>query len=332
VPFVLKSHQNDIIYELMSPIMQFINDESVQEIMVNKPHDVWIESCGVLKNYHIPEMDESRLHGIIVALGRLSRKDISDNDPIVDTKFEGHRVAACLAPIAVDGHALCMRKHTLIDATTLDYATYVSESDPIKSVEQPQVDRKDKNSINEFLGWLVTSKKNFIVSGGTSSAKTSFLRAMLKHLFDDERVITVEDPSELNLKIPNTVRFEVNQQINIDIRRLIRLCLRFRPDRIFVGEIRGLEAYDFMSAANSGHDGTGCSMHANNPIMALEKLADFALMGAGDGASSISIKNQIAYTFDYVIQMRRIKGVRTIETIHKVLRHNGTNFETEIIF
>lgn len=329
--FVSEIHRNTIIGEMLRPLHVYLEDPLVQEIMINKPGDVWVERSGNIESSQVPDMNHDRLYGLILALGRLSKKDVNDESPIVDTRLGQHRVAACLSPVSVEGHSLCLRKHGNVNTVTEDYARAISESEPYKPLDPPFVDRSNSSSVNAFLTWLITSKQNFIVSGGTSSGKTAFLRAILKHLSPDERVVTIEDPPELNLCLPNLVKFEVNQQLGIDIRKLVRLALRYRPDRIFVGEIRGLEAYDFLSAANSGHDGTGCSLHANNPIMALEKLSDFALMGAGEGGKLDSIKNQVAYTFNYVIQMRRIKGVRTIETIHKVLRHNGKDFETQII-
>lgn len=329
--YVSSLHTSAIIGDMLKPIQVFLDDPDVQEIMVNKPNDVWIERKGVLLPVQVEGMNDDRLYGLIVALGRLSRKDVNDNSPIVDTRLGRHRVAACLSPVSVDGHSLCIRKHGNVNTITDDYARVVADLEPFKGIEPPSINRKTPSSINEFLIWLVVSKQNFIVSGGTSSGKTSFLRAMLKHLSADERVVTIEDPPELKLDLPNAVQFEVNNQLGIDIKKLVRLALRYRPDRIFVGEIRGLEAYDFLSAANSGHDGTACSLHANNPIMALEKLSDFGLMGAGEGGKLDSIKNQVAYTFNYVIQMRRVKGVRTIETIHRVIRHNGKDFETQII-
>jgi Flp pilus assembly CpaF family ATPase len=324
-------NKNVILHDLLSPLSDFLNDESVQEIMVNKPTDVWVERGGEMTQYIIPEMDEKRLYGLILALGRLTRKDIHDDSPIVDTRLGKHRVAACLAPVAVHGHAMCIRKHGNVDTKTSDYANYLSSTEKEHALLAPVVNRANQQSIEDFLQYIVSSKKNYIISGGTSSGKTSFFRALLKHLPQEERVITVEDPPELRLQSPNSISFEVNKQIGVDIRMLVHLCMRFRPDRLFVGEIRGKEAYDFLTAANSGHDGTGCSLHANNPTMALEKFSEFARDGAGDGSKLDSIKNQVAYTFDYVVQMGRVKGQRTITSIQKVLGHDGKDFLMEDI-
>jgi Flp pilus assembly CpaF family ATPase len=330
-------HRNEVIDSLFLPIKRLLDDPSVQEIMVNKPSDentesdIWVERNGIIEKERVEGMDQFRLRGIITALGKMSHKDVKENssDSIVDAKMDGFRIAACLSPISVDGHSMTIRKHSLAIMDTLDYAKSISGK-AIHSYSEPVVNPSDPYSINEFFKWIIENRKTFIVSGGTSSGKTSFLNAILSHIDHSNRVMVLEDTSELKFRVPNMIRMEANQQSGVNMALLLRLALRYRPDRIIVGELRGEESYDFLQAINTGHDGGACSIHANNGIGALKRLETLVLK-AGTGWPFEAIRSQIASTVDYVIQLKRVNGIRGIESIIKLEDYDGKSYVTKQI-
>lgn len=327
------SHKYEVIRSLLHPLAHLMDDESVQEIMINRPRsegvaeDIWVERHGVMTKESIPEIDTHRLLGIITALGKLSQKDVKPNsiDSIVDAKIEGFRIAACLAPISVDGHSMVIRKHGSILLDTLDYAKAIVGREIVQKELEPEVNPSDADSVNNFLNWIISNQKTFIVSGGTSSGKTSFLNSMLSKVDTKERVMVLEDTSELKFKVPNMIRMEANSQAGVHITDLLKLALRYRPDRIIVGELRGGEAYDFLQAINTGHDGGACSIHANNPVGALKRLETLVLKAGTDWPFS-AIRSQVASTVDYVVQLKKSNGMRGISHICKIEDFDGHNY------
>lgn len=330
-----EEHAAAILADILAPLLPCINDEDVQEIMVNRPRDVWIEKKGEQVRLDVP-LDEVAIRTAITVLGRLDNKDVAPNskNAIVDTRFGHYRVAAVVAPTAVHGHAICIRKQAHVD-TVLD--DYVADSLHGAGVRQDamSVDRAELARggpvLADFLRWVVRARKNVIVSGGTSSGKTTFMKALLWELDPRDRVLVIEDTPEIQVSVPNKVHLQTNEQAGITTRDLVRLALRFRPDRIIVGEVRGAEAFDLLQAMNTGHDGGFTSVHANSPRAALAKLETLVLTANVDWPHK-AIQSQIGSTVDYVVQMARVRERRVISAIMEVQGYRDGDYVTSTLY
>jgi len=290
------------------PIEPFLQDESVSEIMVNGPSQVYVERAGRLAAVPVRFInDESLLRVIERIVSPLGRR-IDEGAPMVDARLpDGSRVNAIIRPLALQGPVLTIRKFSRqrfsmerlvqMGALTLQMAL--------------------------FLETCVMHRKNILVSGGTGSGKTTFLNALSESIPPTERIITIEDAAELKLVQPHVVSLEarppnVEGRGEISIRELVRNSLRMRPDRIIVGECRGGEALDMLQAMNTGHDGSMTTGHANSPRDILSRLEIMVLM-AGMDLPVRAIREQIAAAIDIVIQQTRFSdGRRRVTAIVEV--------------
>lgn len=280
-------HLYSMLLDKLARVKDYINDHDVQEIMINGQDNVWVEKAGVTfkSDVVISNLD---IKAAIEILGKLNNKDVKANskDAIVDSRIDGLRIAAALSPIASEGHSICIRRH----------------STNVFSLEDLVSKGTLSAAQSEVLKDAVISKKNILISGGTSSGKTTLLNALSGAIPESERILIIEDTREIRVKSPNRVFLEANSQVGISIRDLVRLSLRYAPDRILVGEIRGGEAFDLMRAMNSGHEGGMTTIHANNASLALSAL-ETLILTAGESWPYEAIQNQIGLTFDYVIQV-----------------------------
>ncbi|WP_028491647.1 CpaF family protein [Thioalkalivibrio sp. ALE19] len=328
-------HAAHMLHHYLAALAEYLDDPEVQEIMVNAPDSVWVERAGQLFKADV-SVDAKALRAAIVLMGRMDDKDVREDGPnaIIDTQIKGMRVAAALAPTARAGHSICIRKHREVRFSLDDYAQQLAEfsmEGGHEGLPEPQPPQHDGAGLKEWVDWLIRTRKNFLVSGGTSSGKTALLNALLQHIPEDDRVMVLEDVPELDVAVPNQVRVQTNDQTGIDMRRLLKLALRYRPDRIVVGEIRGGEAFDLIQAMNTGHDGGCCSLHANSAVQALSRLETLILI-ADVGWPSDAIRNQIASTIDYVIQMARTGGRRHIAEIVRVDGYHNGQFQFTDVF
>ncbi len=309
----------DTLKHALKPIAPFFDDPEVQEIMINGPSDVWVERRGELRRAEVA-ISGTSIHSAILVLARLDDKEAraGKRDGMIDARFEGMRVAAVMAPTAVKSHAICIRKHLPRHLRLEDY------------VRQGSLPAQQA----AFLRELVQERRNVIVAGGTSSGKTSLVNALLAEVDPGERVVTIEDTPELAVCVPNWVPFESNESEGVSTRDLVRLALRFRPDRLIVGEVRGPEAFDLMQAANTGHEGCIATLHANNALAALARLEALVLT-AGVNWPLEAVRSQIAQTFHYVIYMRRQgSGRREVSHIVRLTGYDAgsMNYEVSTVF
>lgn len=275
-------------------LQDLLEDDSVTEIMVNGPQKVFYEQYGEIYQYPYCFSSEEKLRDVIQQIvGRYDRV-VNLSSPIVDTRLEdGSRVNVVLAPIAIDGSALSIRKFSKkpLDMEALINKETVSEE------------------VASFLRQLVVSKYNLFISGGTSSGKTTFLNALSAFIPLEERIITIEDSAELQLQgIKNLVRLETRNSNmagvkEITARALIHTALRMRPDRIIVGECRGEEALDMLQAMNTGHAGSLSTGHGNSPQDMLNRLETMVLMGMD--LPLAAVRQQIAAGIDVLIHLER---------------------------
>ncbi len=276
-------------------VEELLNDESITEIMINGTKNIFIERDGEIIQIEHNYSSPSRLNDVIQQIVGKTNKRVNQANPIVDTRLsDGSRVNVVLPPISLSGAVVTIRK---FPSETIDMDKLIRW----KSITKEAAD---------FLKELVRAGYNIFVSGGTGSGKTTFLNALSNFIEEDERVITIEDSAELQLKnIKNLISLETRSATDegtteISIRDLIKTSLRMRPDRVIVGEVRGPEALDMLQAMNTGHDGSMSTGHANSPKDMLARLETMVLMGIE--MPLLAIRSQIASGIDIVIHLGRM--------------------------
>lgn len=320
---VASEHALRVVRSALSPLVPYFDDQSTQEIMINSPGDIWIERAGVFQKIEVT-LSENSVRASLQALASLNDKSLrptakDGHDVIMDCRMESMRIAAALPPVAINGYALSIRKHSKSNRRLQDYlntgAFNVRTNAHVASVNALRPSDQEISTggeyLHRFIRWAVAARKNIMVSGGTSSGKTTFLNALVAEIDPTHRIITIEDTPELQVVSPNYVGFCANEELGVDIHRLVRLTLRFRPDRIIVGEIRGAEAFDLLDGLNTGHTGGYCSLHADSGLLALSRLENLVRKSPDMKTTPIElIRAQIAATFDFVIHTARIDGQR----------------------
>jgi pilus assembly protein CpaF len=292
------------------PIERFLADETVTEIMVNGPYDVWVERGGRLHKTPVRFDDESHLRRIINKIVAQVGRRIDEASPMVDARLpDGSRVNATVPPLSLSGPLLTIRK---FGRNRLDMESLVTNS----SLTAETAD---------LLERCVQARLNILISGGTGAGKTTLLNALSAAIPDSERIITIEDAAELQLAQRHVLRLEsrpknLEGEGEVTIRDLVRNSLRMRPDRIVVGEVRGGEALDMLQALNTGHDGSLSTVHANSPRDALARVETMVLM-AGYDLPLRAIRQQIASALDLIVHIERLPdGSRRVVGITEVQR------------
>ncbi len=273
-----------------------LRDETVTEIMINGPDDIFVEQNGRLRKLDEKFPSEEKLFDIVQKIVG-SKREINTANPIVDTRLDdGSRVNVVIPPIALNGSVVTIRKFSSEPMTMQKLIEYGSLTP----------------AVSNLLKELVEAKYNIFISGGTGSGKTTFLNALSNYIPQDERVITIEDSAELQIvNIPNLVRLETRNANSsgsglITIRDLIKSALRMRPERIVVGEVRGAEALDMLQAMNTGHDGSLSTGHANSASDMLSRLETMVITGA-EGMPLAAIRQQIASAVDIIVHLSRMR-------------------------
>ena len=308
----------DVLRGALRPILAYLDSPDIQEIMINRPDEIWVESCGVMQRI------TATLSPIAVemAIKALASNNEKKKTPIMDARLPGIRVAAVMNPVALHGHAMSIRKHATQKLSLADYVESGAFT-PMNGVEanvwhaaqqarpNPADIRLGGAALQAFFTWAIAHRQNILISGGTSSGKTTLTNALLEVMPINHRVITIEDTAELKLDVPNRVSFEANKELDIDVRALVKVCLRFRPDRIVVGEIRGAEAYDLIDSLNTGHSGGITTIHADSAESALARLENLMRMSAETANyPNESMRRQIAQTFRFIVQAANFGGKR----------------------
>jgi pilus assembly protein CpaF len=304
------------------PLESLLRDAEVTEIMVNGPHQIYIERSG--KIFPVAASFTSDLHlrrTIDKIVGRVGRR-IDEAQPMVDARLpDGSRVNAVIPPIALDGSMLTIRKFSADPFTDRDLIAFGTFTPAVRDVLQACV-----------LGRL-----NIVISGGTGSGKTTLLNVLSSYIPDDERIVTIEDAAELQLRQRHVLRLE-SRPPNIEgkgavaIRDLVRNSLRMRPDRIVVGEVRDGAALDMLQAMNTGHDGSITTVHANTPRDSLSRMETMVLMGGVD-LPIRAIRDQVAGAIDLIVQQARLKdGTRRVVAITEVSGMEGDVITLQDLF
>jgi pilus assembly protein CpaF len=306
----------ELILPFIKPLEQFLRDDNVTEIMVNADGQVFVElGLGIIP---IPGIQLSEEHRRTAALN-IARKlgdDISDDQPMMDARLpDGSRFAAVIPPVSMGGTILTIRKFR---------AQMFSADDLVNAgmVTPKQI---------AILGEMVQGGNNIVISGGTGSGKSTLLNALCEFIPGDERIVLIEDTAELRLQHANLVRLEARREQPhlkaVTVRDLLRSSLRLRPDRIIVGEVRGVEAFDLLQAWNTGHRGSLTTLHANSSAMALTRLRTMISI-ADTRMPDAAIARSIAEVLEVIVQVERGKdGIRRVVDIEVV--NGGYNPETD---
>jgi pilus assembly protein CpaF len=306
----------------LGPLEPLLADETVSDIMVNGPKQVYVERRGKLELTDIAFRDNAHVMSVATRIVTAIGRRIDESTPLVDARLaDGSRVNIIAPPLAIDGTAISIRKFSK-KSITLDSMGKTGTISPEMGV---------------VLKIAARSRLNILISGGTGSGKTTTLNAMSQMIDEGERVCTIEDAAELQLQQPHVVRLETRPpnlegKGEITMRDLVKNTLRMRPDRIILGEIRGAEALDMLQAMNTGHDGSLCTIHANRPREALTRLENMVGM-SGVSLPAKAVRQQIAAAVHMIIQVSRMRdGARRIVAITEVVGMEGEIITTQDLF
>lgn len=321
------------------PLHAIFAEDGVSEVSINKPGEVWVECKGDMSSHVVPELTLEHLLNLGRLIAQSTEQLISEEKPLLSATLpNGYRIQVVFPPACEVGTvAMSIRKGMQLQLTLDDYKK-MGAFDSTTSVETQNpiiktlLDYLHNNQIEEFLDASVKSKQNIVISGGTSTGKTTFTNAALLAIPTDERIITCEDAREIKLpQHKNRLHLLASKggqgRANVTMEQLIESCLRLRPDRIIIGELRGAEAFSFLRAINTGHPGSISTLHADSPMMALEQLK-LMVMQAGLGLPPDEIRNYILSVIDVIVQLKRgDKGRRFISEIYFKYDPNRKNLK-----
>jgi pilus assembly protein CpaF len=319
-----RSLVQDIQYEMIGfgPLEPLLHDPTVSDILVNTCNQVYVERRGKLELTDITFHDNAHLMKIIEKIVSRVGRRVDESSPMVDARLpDGSRVNAIIPPLAVDGPILSIRRFAATPLTVAKLLEYKSMTPPMAQI----------------LESLAQAKVNILISGGTGSGKTTLLNVLSGFIPSSERIVTIEDAAELQLRQPHVVRLEtrppnIEGKGEVSQRALVRNALRMRPDRIILGEVRGAEAMDMLQAMNTGHEGSLATIHANTPRDALARLENMVGM-AGANLTPRATRQQIASAITVVIQVTRMTdGGRKLISIQEITGMEGDIITMQEIF
>jgi pilus assembly protein CpaF len=327
VPLSMKEREEliaDIQHEVMGlgPLEPLVQDQSVNDILVNRCDQIYVERAGKLELTDIKFRDEGHLRKIIEKIVSAVGRRIDESSPMVDARLlDGSRVNAIIPPLALDGSSISIRKFSKDKLQISDL-----------------VEKKSLTpEIAELLRGIVEARLNILISGGTGCGKTTILNILSSFIPADERIVTIEDSAELQLRQEHVVRLEtrppnVEGRGEVTQRELVKNCLRMRPDRIVMGEVRSGECLDMLQAMNTGHDGSLTTIHANTPRDCLTRVETLVAM-AGLNLATKALRHYISSAIDVVLQMTRLSdGSRKMTNLSEIVGMEGETITLQEIF
>ena len=327
LPLSMKERESlisDIQHEVMGlgPLEPLVQDSTVNDILVNRADQIYVERSGKLQLTDVKFRDESHLRKIIEKIVSAVGRRIDESAPMVDARLlDGSRVNAIIPPLALDGSSVSIRKFS---------------KDKLQI--QDLVDKRSLTpEIAELLRGIVEARLNILISGGTGCGKTTILNILSGFIPDDERIITIEDSAELQLRQNHVVRLEtrppnVEGRGEVTMRELVKNTLRMRPDRIVLGEVRGGECLDMLQAMNTGHDGSLTTIHANTPRDALTRVETLVAM-AGLNLATKALRHYVSSAIDVILQQTRLSdGSRKTTSLSEIVGMEGETITLQEIF
>ncbi|MBN8532405.1 MAG: CpaF family protein [Alphaproteobacteria bacterium] len=314
----------DVFAQDLGVIKPLIEDESVNDILINRHDRIFVERKGKLEMSELAYADENAVRDVAQKIVSGIGRSLDPKRPLVDARLlDGSRVNIIAPPLAVDGTSISIRKFSKRKITLDVMKEQQNLSEPLA----------------ELLKILGHCRINMLISGGTGSGKTTLLNAISQYIEHSERVVTIEDAAELQLQQPHVVRLEtkpissgVSAAEEVTMRDLVKNALRMRPDRIIVGEVRGPEAFDMMQAMNTGHDGSLTTIHANHPRDALARLENMISM-ANLNIPTRSVRQQIASALQVIVQISRMRdGKRRITYVSEIVGVEGDTITMQDLF
>ena len=327
VPLSMKEREAlifDIQHEVMGlgPLEPLIQDQSINDILVNRADQIYVERAGKLELTDVTFRDEGHLRKIIEKIVSAVGRRIDESAPMCDARLlDGSRVNAIIPPLALDGSSISIRKFS---KDKLEIGDLVEK-------------RSLTPEIAELLRGIVEARLNIIISGGTGCGKTTILNILSGFIPEDERIVTIEDSAELQLRQPHVVRLEtrppnVEGKGEVSQRELVKNCLRMRPDRIVMGEVRSGECLDMLQAMNTGHDGSLTTIHANTPRDCLTRVETLVAM-AGLNLATKALRHYISSAIDVVLQQTRLSdGSRKTTSLSEIVGMEGETITIQEIF
>jgi pilus assembly protein CpaF len=306
----------------LGPLEPLLQDPSVNDVLVNGHDDIWVERRGKLEKTVARFKDDGHLMRIIDKIVSAVGRRIDESNPMVDARLaDGSRVNVIVPPLALDGPTMSIRRFAADPYTAEDLIAFGSVT----------------AQVMELMHGVVKARLNVLISGGTGAGKTTFLNVLSNFIPNDERIVTIEDAAELQLKQSHLVRLEtrpanIEGKGRVTQRELVINSLRMRPDRIVVGEVRGSEALDMLQAMNTGHDGSLTTVHANSPRDALMRIETMVAM-TGLDIPQRAVRQQISSALDVVVQIARLSdGKRRLVSLHEITGMEGEVVTTQEIF
>ncbi|MCK0127541.1 P-type DNA transfer ATPase VirB11 [Erythrobacter sp. F6033] len=308
----------------LAPLAPIMERKDVTDIWINQPGEIWVESLrGGIERLKEESLDLKLLERLARQIAAHSSQGISRAQPLLAATLpDGSRVQIAGPPATRDGYAFAIRKHVSSNLSLSDW----EDADAFSETEPSQADMEQKREFQalsgheaaSFLLGAVKARRNILISGGTSTGKTTFLNSLLAEIPDEERLVLIEDTAELHIKHENAVgliaaRGELSEAM-VSAEDLLIAALRMRPDRIILGELRGIEAFTFLRAVNTGHPGSMTTIHADTPQRAIEQLALLVLQ-AGSKLSRDDVRHYVRESVDVFVQLERRQGKRRVSKV-----------------
>lgn len=325
---------------LLSPLKSFLNDEAVNELVINKPYEVFVERHGVMEHHALPVLSPMHIRRLFTLIANENGQSLSVAKPMMSGNlYDGSRVQLVIPP-AARHYTLSIRRPSLQKRTLDDY----KQSNFYEKAHPFDLNRSDSNEMNgndmsllslyakkkwaDFIALAVVLKKNIVISGQTSSGKTTFLNACMGAIPHHERIITLEDTYEVDIPHQNWVslrapKHSVRQGVGLCMQDLVQCALRLRPDRLIMGEIRGAEILDFISACSTGHEGSITSIHANNPRVAFMRMTQMYKLNNVPSMRDEDILKELHEVIDIIIQVKKTPAGRHVDSLY--YKHANVN-------
>lgn len=315
---------------MLSILSPWLFDETVSEIMVNRPYEVFVESKGRIERHAVEALSPLYLKRMFAFIANESNQMLNEKSPLLSANlYNGARVQLAIPPVSLH-YALSIRKQSIKTMTLLDYqqSDFFDMACPFDfksgGKDEPKYARLlslyQERQWGQFLKEAILMKKNIVISGGTSSGKTTFLNALLNEIPLDERIITLEDAREVQIPHENSLSLLALKKeqgaAKVSMQDLVQCCLRLRPDRIIMGEIKGAEILDFLSACSTGHEGSVTSIHANNPRVAFMRMTQMYKLNNVPSMKDADILKELHEIIDVIVQVGKVNGKRQVQSIY----------------